>query len=84
MKSPRDKREAAVNFSLVASSEGRNSTVKLRLAEARMKDIIDDRYGWRAEDDGNDAKYSPAKLGISCKPSRATDDAKVWPGKVSI
>jgi hypothetical protein len=41
----------------------RKSTVKLQLAEARVKDNIEDRYGWRAEDDGNDAKYSTARLG---------------------
>lgn len=28
-----------------------------------MKDNIEDRYGWRAEDDSNDAKYSTARLG---------------------
>jgi hypothetical protein len=34
----------------------------LQLVEAREKDNIEDRYGWRAEDDGNDAKYSTARL----------------------
>jgi hypothetical protein len=59
--SPRQKWDSCeVQFSY-SNGEGK-STVKLQLVEARVKDNIEDRYGWREEDDGNDAKYSTDRL----------------------